>query len=301
LISASACSDPIKDAQLIEELRVLAARLEVTAEPGLAWPRPGDDAVVRWLVVAPGPAPAFAWQLVACLAEPGPQGLPQCVADPFATVRGAAPAAAPEVAFHLPPEQQVAPPERLAVLGVFCSAGEPELEAELLGSRCSRGATILADFETQVAASGEPNRNPTLSDASIELDGGPWSPPTEPAGAIERCAERQPTPALPAASAGSRSYALRVVLDSADRDAVVTDDSLTPEHEELQVSEFATAGLLDRQFSFIEPTAESFAVETTWEPPKAAPDGGRLVRFYFVVRDLRGGVDWSERHLCLVQ
>jgi hypothetical protein len=299
-MSANGCSDPIKDPQRIEELRVLAARLEVTAAPDLAWPRPGDGAVVRWLVVAPQPAPAFAWHLVACLAEPGPQGFPRCVADPFASVGGAAPAVAPEVAFQLPPGLEVAPPARLAVLGIFCGEGEPVLADDVLGSRCSQGERIVADFETQVGDDGEPNRNPTLSDATVELDGTPWSPPNEPAEAIQRCAERQPTPELPAARVGSGTHAIRVVLDSADRDAIVTDDSLAPDHEELQVSEFATAGLLDRQFSFIEPTAESFAVETDWKPPKAAPDGGGLVRFYFVVRDLRGGVDWSERRLCLV-
>ena len=39
-----------------------------------------------------------------------------------------------------------------------------------------------------------------------------------------------------------------------------------------------------------------------WEPPKAATvgAGGQVVTFHFVVRDLRGGLDWTSRALCVV-
>jgi len=30
------------------------------------------------------------------------------------------------------------------------------------------------------------------------------------------------------------------------------------------------------------------------------PSEGRLVRFVFVLRDLRGGIDWTTRTICLV-
>ena len=34
--------------------------------------------------------------------------------------------------------------------------------------------------------------------------------------------------------------------------------------------------------------------------PDQASEEGTIVRFYFVARDDRGGVDWTERALCLV-
>jgi hypothetical protein len=39
-------------------------------------------------------------------------------------------------------------------------------------------------------------------------------------------------------------------------------------------------------------------VRVEWTAPGAAPDSG-VVRFFFVVRDSRGGTDWLERAVCV--
>jgi len=77
----------------------------------------------------------------------------------------------------------------------------------------------------------------------------------------------------------------------------------TPTRERLQLSRFTTAGKLKSQFSFVEATDDSAstAVAVTWDAPEAAdvPAAGAAVTFTFVVRDDRGGTDWTTRALCV--
>jgi hypothetical protein len=77
----------------------------------------------------------------------------------------------------------------------------------------------------------------------------------------------------------------------------------TSARESLQISQFTTAGKLKSQFSFVEATDEnaSTTVDVTWEAPEAAEvaAGGTGVTFSFVVRDDRGGTDWTTRTLCV--
>ena len=79
----------------------------------------------------------------------------------------------------------------------------------------------------------------------------------------------------------------------------------TPTRESLQISQFTTAGKLNSQFSFVEATDDSQAttVDATWDAPEAAdvPAAGSPVTFTFVVRDDRGGTDWTTRALCVTQ
>ncbi|MND08550.1 hypothetical protein D3C83_312490 [compost metagenome] len=64
------------------------------------------------------------------------------------------------------------------------------------------------------------------------------------------------------------------------------------------MSQFSTRGDLDRVLSVIA-KGEPLSVKSEWQEPDSI-SSGRVVRFWFVVRDLRGGVDWSIRTLCAV-
>ena len=147
-----------------------------------------------------------------------------------------------------------------------------------------------------------PNFSPELQ--SILLDGRSWPPPydegvprTAPAtgcaadldGLTEEQREQHPL-------AGSEPSTV---------DLSVTPDSLQPYIandmeliEEIQVSWLADSGDFDLSFGFITDPARS--VLTEWRPFLDAPDDGELVRFNFVIRDGRGGVDWAERGLCIL-
>jgi hypothetical protein len=72
--------------------------------------------------------------------------------------------------------------------------------------------------------------------------------------------------------------------------------------EALQFSHYTTAGQTSRAFSAVEPTDPASEPETLdWAPPAldTIPAGGRLVRFTWVVRDLRGGFGRADRALCV--
>jgi len=68
VLAASACDDPLSEVEAIDKTRVVGARIEVAGDPTRAAPLPGEDVVVRFLVLAPDPEPAFAYALTACVA-----------------------------------------------------------------------------------------------------------------------------------------------------------------------------------------------------------------------------------------
>jgi hypothetical protein len=110
---------------------------------------------------------------------------------------------------------------------------------------------------------------------------------------------------------------IRVRFDSLDRQNyqynAQVDGKTVLEHarEQLIIAHAVTdlGGKLERYFSEV-PGLEDDAqaeIEVEYTPPGPKDDaakgltaGGRLVRFYFLVRDERGGVDYTTRELCLL-
>jgi hypothetical protein len=97
---------------------------------------------------------------------------------------------------------------------------------------------------------------------------------------------------------GSKDHVLRLRTLAADRETYVSGD--TPAREELQISQFTTAGELDRTFQVVEANNQDpwNDLESKWDAPKTMPADGR-VHFTFVVRDMRGGVSHTTRTICL--
>jgi len=85
------------------------------------------------------------------------------------------------------------------------------------------------------------------------------------------------------------THPVAVLLGDAARELQSADLGL----ESLQVSLFATRGLFERQFSFIDPDATPKS-ELTWDAPKSAGP----VKQFVVVRDERGGVSWASWSVC---
>jgi hypothetical protein len=299
--AAIGCDDPLTLPQRIERTRVLAARVEVTAEPTNAWPAPGQDAVIRWLVVDPEPSIGFTWDLRACVAGTAAVGLPSCASAPFAAQRS-------EVATGaLPSLSLTAPPitagregdEVILVHGVICARGIPSEDAGgCVGTEADGDRVALS---IPLGGTGE-NNNPSLDDDTITLGGIDWLEPGVVGG--DGCAADAGSSALPLIHAGDER-AIELELRGPDRERIDTQEpSFGGEGawETLQVAYFATGGTLDRPFSYIESDApvEGQRVSVAWSAPGSAPEVGVLVRFYFVVRDLRGGSDWARRDVCVV-
>lgn len=124
-------------------------------------------------------------------------------------------------------------------------------------------------------------------------------------------------PSLLQVATGSGEHTLRARFDPSDRELYQYEIESTgvievrTDRESLLLSHALTrgGGELDRYFSKLypeEPDAEA-EISFTYTPPKQSaegelrvPENGRLVRFYFTLRDERGGLDFTTRELCLV-
>lgn len=106
----------------------------------------------------------------------------------------------------------------------------------------------------------------------------------------------------PEVVAGSADIELGMTSSTADRESYTAADG-TLRRESLRLSFFSTAGELEGQFRVVEHDDPSDAPESriTWTPPlvEDVPDEGLEVRFTVVVRDLRGGIDWTTRTVCV--
>jgi hypothetical protein len=286
----SACDDPLKRAELVEDLRVLGARVEVEGDPDRAAPGPGENASVRWLVATPEADAPVGWALSACVAATVNVGVPRCEGAPFASQTSAAPeAAAPALAFQIPAEIDPETSPRVVIVGSICRDAVPMGDPE--DSRCpggTEGTQVTLEFE--LARPDDVNRNPRFGEPALALDGAPW-PATAPASCEGDDVVR--------VRAGSGSHAVRIAVAADARDPVPPEGELDPERESLRVSHFSDGGELEHAFSSIPFDSELTEVSVPWNTPKSVPAEGRVVRFWFVLRDLRGGSDFLERAVCV--
>lgn len=271
------CDDPLAYPQDIERLRVLGARASVEGDSTRAWPGPGEQLSLEWLVAAPDPSPSVGFYLEACPSRASARGTPECTGAPIASAQAAG---MPLIDFVTPDVP------RVLVQGLVCRDAVPSS----LGASCpDESERVLFD----VVVGGE-NRNPTLGDAGFLIDGASWPVPTAAELASASCAPGDPTLSV----ASGEKVALELRLDPSDRDALDDPSGLAPPFEPLLVSGFATNGRLSRPLSVVEGASDEFSARLSWRAPEDA--AGERTRFYFVARDGRGGVDWSARTLCLV-
>ncbi len=288
-----ACGDPMKKPELIEETRVIGARVEVDGDPERAWPRPGETATARWLVAHPGPPVPVSWAFAVCPAADVAFGVPSCVTSPFATARQDNPGTGePSITFQVPEEAADWGVSEVVVLGVVCTAGMPVLTDELETSECEEGEGHRVFFTVGLELDVESNHNPSLASAPFMLDDAAWESDAEPAS----CAEAAAAVSVPVGS----EHVIDFDLTDCDREALETEYDVDEAVEAIQISQFATGGDLERAYSVVEGDQPN-RVELTWTAPKEAPAAGKLVRFYFVARDPRGGADWTTRFVCVTR
>jgi hypothetical protein len=264
------CEDPLKPAQRIDEPRVLAAR--VSTASGDARLVPGEGAEAEALLAGhDGPLTArLAYRL--CLAAESQRGVPYCAGAAIGAAT-ADPGAGP-VAFDLPPTLEGG--SRLALLGVACLEGEPELAGAPLDWRCSGGAPPLAFTFDAYTRDSAPQANPDLARLSVKV--AELGVELSPASKAADCAADAP------AVVAGQIHVVALELGRAARE---------PE-ETLQLSHFSTRGDFERHFSFVEPEQEP-RISLTWQAPSAAGP----VKQYLVVRDGRGGVSWATWNFCV--
>jgi hypothetical protein len=279
-LAGMGCDDALTRVDLVANLRVLGARVEVDGEPGRASPAPGEAAAVRWLVADRHPDPPLGWAFAVCAAAPSGSNLPACAAEPFATASTDVPVAGePRIDFVVPDNVES---QALAVFGAVCPDSEPLFDGEAFDCRGPGGRLVSLDFLLEGA--DVTNANPVLAPDALKLD-------------ETSIPEGLDCATLPAVSRSS-SHTLELVLADSDRDELAQESSADPPREELQVSHFTTAGSLERAFTVFEPDDSNLVARVTWKAPGEVPLDG-FARLFFVVRDMRGGSDWIERAVCI--
>jgi hypothetical protein len=288
-----ACAGDMDPASLVEKTRVLGARVQVEGAPERATPRPGETAQVSWIVTAPAELPPLGWAFALC-ASAGDQG---CAQEPLAVWQGHD--AQPVVTVTIPDAATLAGARSLSLYGRICSSSEPTLDAATGRPGCTMSGDGTTALVTIAIAAGDDdvNHNPDLADHTLWLDGKPWTT------AGEDCAS------LPQVKAGSHEHLLRLETMGTDREAFTLMEGDPPrptqKREALQISQFTTAGKLERSVSAVEgdDASDRPRVEVKWDAPDAdkVAAGGQVVRFTFVARDMRGGVDWTRRTACVVK
>lgn len=288
LVLGTGCMEHLAAGWKIADTRVIGVRVEVLGNPELAAPSPGDTA-----------------HLSVLLAEP-----PGAESDSIGWGVAVGPAflggAARPITFDIPlPDAMTLGPRRsITAVGIVCSNGTPLLDPTATLPSCGAGTTRSTSltYTLALARDGEPvNRNPALAAGFATLDGAPWEPAVEGL-PVTGCASLAGSAALPLVPVSTTARSIRLFIDDAQRETFARSDG-TMAREVITLSQFTSGGELTRQFSVWEGVAVALpdGAELPWKPTQLTPSaGGTLVRFWFVARDGRGGLDHTTRAVCVV-
>jgi len=282
------CGGDLPAASRLERTRVLGARVQVADDPGRAEARAGEAAVVEWLLAGPRAPGSLAWSFSMCTAING-----ACEGAPTMTGQGTTP---PIVVPFLMPAA-IDDVRRPMLLGAICEGGAPAVDSQGLPI-CGAGTTSANPARFQLprtTADQAANRHPQLADDAIEFDGVAWT-----ARAIgDAGIPCDGSAGMPLVAPGDTEHRLRVVTDGNDRDSFTPDGANVPQLEELQLSSFATEGEVLNQYATVDAMQTDLTGKWTAPAAKAVPAAGLTVNFHFVLRDGRGGLDWTDRALCV--
>ncbi|HEX3694861.1 MAG TPA: hypothetical protein VH374_05665 [Polyangia bacterium] len=298
-ILLAGCGPTFDPASLITTTRVLGAQVAVEGAPDRASPRPGETANVTWLITAPDATPPLGWAFALC--TPGTvEGKTAlgCESAPLALFQGTA--TPPRIAIAVPAADALGSATSVILYGEICAGpgSMPMFDPQSGIPGCTGGGGTTASLVISLQQGDDANHNPT-ADRAFTFDGQAW--PVAAGG--------DPCAMGPRVSAGTTDHVIGNTTEGSDREPYTVMagnpplSTATPARESLQISQFTTAGKLKSQYAFVESTDANAAttVDVTWEAPKAAevPAAGLPVTFTFVVRDNRGGIDWTTRAACV--
>lgn len=275
LLAAAGCGEPLTPQSEVSKLRVLAIGADRPEAP------PGETVTVEALWADPqgeGRDVGFVW--TSCTIGPG--------TDPRDCTEAGAEAALvglPQIARDGDPvEADVEIPadaldgrDEVVVLVVLlvCAGGLPDL-GETDEIVCPDDELVLAYKRITVSRSDAPNANPLIR--SVGFGGLDWD-------------DRESIPLVDTCPTGDcPGFEITVVPEPGSAETYVgeTPDGEGEIEEELLVSFFSDGGELDRVRA-ADPANLDF--RAAWRAPPEPGD----VRFWFVIRDARGGIGWVER------
>jgi hypothetical protein len=289
-LASAGCDDSLKSVSLIEETRVLGARVEVEQEPLRSSPHPGERASLRLLVAAPDGAANFSYALSLCAVRLTNNGFPSCDGAPFASAVEIAPSTKDaRLDFQVPQEVDLETTPHAFASGLVCPDAGLQLGTDLV-PRCLMGTGTEVAFEFALGGPEQSNQNPSFAPNGLALDGATWPASTE------MSCEGDSLPRVPTKS----RHVIGIDLADSDFELLPRSTSIDPARETLLASSFSSAGKLDHGFLALSAETPADQRRVSWDAPPSADGIETLVRFYFVVRDARGGQDFAERALCVV-
>lgn len=302
-VLAAGCSNDLPVASQLERTRVLGARVEVASDPGRADVSPGEAASVSWIVAGPTTPSTLDWAFALCTTAGGDcNDAPQ----PLATGSGAP----VSVAFTTPDAAALVNNQLPMMIGVVCADGTIGFDPSTVLGTCAGpdASGTTTRFVVPVTPAGEtPNHHPAFTNDVIEFGGATWDATTATATPGDPCDATSGLPVVSATPTGTDAIKqeIRIVTDGDDRETYTPAGKTVAQLEDLQISNFTTAGKFESSYAAIFATDTRPVADVTvkWEPPADSAVGadGEVVVFHWVVRDLRGGLDVASRALCVVR
>lgn len=308
------CGETLDPASLLNKTRPLGVRFNVEGDAARTRPEPEETLNLTLLMAHAAEELPVSFFAVFCVPEDSTIGVPFCKTDDEGNpvlvggIRsGNDVLGDPTFQLTIPSDAELdalGVTDQLLMLGAVCQGQLASITgiANLFESDsvnpCREeedDGAILSTTVTLLRGDAQVNANPGI--AGLTLDGEDWDSVPAPTDPATGCMGM----GLPEAHPGGEP--LVIVLTPAgnareDYEAVV-DDELMEVTESLQVTSLATAGEMQRTFTFIDDDNDTATVE--WLPPEEGmfPAGTR-VRFEFAARDGRGGLDRVRRQVCLV-
>jgi len=284
------CGDSLKSVSLIEQTRVLGARVEAETDPGRSSPLPGERASLRFFLAAPNAEPNFSYALTVCAVHLTDNGFPPCAGAPFASVVQADPTSTgARLDFQVPEDVDLKSTPHAFASGLICPDSGMKSATDGAPS-CVTGTGNPVAFEFELGGPEQSNRSPTFAADALSLDGEPWLESTE--ASCDDGSLRQVT-------ARSRHW-LGISLADSDFEALTQQTSIDPARETLLVSPFSNAGELEHAYLELSADTPAEQRKVAWDAPATKDALPSLVGFYVVVRDTRSGEDFAKRALCVV-
>jgi hypothetical protein len=310
------CGEQLDPASLLNQTRPVGVLFSVAGTPESTRPAAEDTLDVTLLMAHAAEELPVSYFAIFCVPAPSTVGVPFCAFDDAGDpiLVGGIHAANdvvgdPSFALAIPSEAELdalGVESSLLMLGAFCQGRIASItslanlfDADTTNvSPCSDPEDDGALLTTQVTllrGDTQPNANPGI--ASLTLAGESWDSVPSGTDTATGCMGQ----GLPEARQGDEpiTIILRATGTSRESYDALVDGELTPVRESLQVTSLATAGEMQRTFTFIDD--ERDVVDVEWLPPtEGTPLDGERVRFEFVMRDGRGGLARVRRQLCLL-
>lgn len=304
LLMATSCGEPLVSLTLVQDNRVLGARVERVDAPEQAWVAPASSARLRWFVTSPDGPPELGWSIALCPAAPIARGLQRCAEPVFARFSSTTPTKQePSIEFEVPNADALRGATQLNASTAFCSSGNPILNGptgDVMDAICPKTdeSPLLASMALGVVVNDMINLNPSFDAVEFRLDQVPWGPWSEPAVTVTDCTEL--TDSVPQIRSGTSGHSIELRFQENLSESLPTVSSHSERHETVQLAHFTSGGSLERAFSALDFVSNVAETTVAWDAPPTVTTPAQLVRFSFVLRDGRGGVDWSTRAVCVL-